>query len=90
MKKFDYQSLKEKLETGFEFPLVYMFKFIIPSENQKIAKLSSIFDEDAELNIRKSSKGKFTSITIKSVMISADEIITKYKKASEIKGLLAL
>ena len=90
MKKDFYSSLKEKLDQEYNFPILYMFKFIIQSDNQKIALLSSLFGSGAQLSFNKSSKGKFTSITIREVMLSSDEIINKYKEAGKIEGVIAL
>ena len=87
MKKDFYSSLKEKLDQEYNFPILYMFKFIIQSDNQKIALLSSLFGSGAQLSFNKSSKGKFTSITM---MLSSDEIINKYKEAGKIEGVIAL
>lgn len=85
-----YKGLKEKLDAEFEFPLVYMFKFIVPSDNQKIALVSQLFDESADISIRKSKGGKFTSLSIKTVVVSSNEVIITYKKAAKIEGLMAL
>ncbi len=90
MKKDFYKSLREKLNENHSFPLLYMFKFIIPSDNYKIARISSLFGEDTQLTLKESSKGKFTSVTARTVMISADEVIRKYQEASRIEGLIAL
>ncbi|MEO1653997.1 MAG: DUF493 family protein [Bacteroidota bacterium] len=85
-----FNSLKEKLNTHHQFPLVYMFKFIIPADNQKIASLHALFDEKAQISLRASSKGKFSSITVRAVMINAEEVIQKYQEAAQIPGLIAL
>lgn len=85
-----YKNLREKLDSEFEFPLIYMFKFIVPSDNQKIAKVSQLFDENAEISIRESKGKKFTSLSVKTVMISSLEIIKIYKEASKIEGLMSL
>lgn len=82
--------MKEKLNTNHQFPLVYMFKFIVPADNQKIASLHALFDDQAQISLRASRKGKFSSITVKAVMINAEEIIQKYQEASSIQGLIAL
>lgn len=85
-----YKNLREKLDNEFEFPLIYMFKFIVPSDNQKIAQVSQLFDENADISIRESKNKKFTSLSIKIVMISSLEIIKIYKEAGKIEGLMSL
>jgi uncharacterized protein len=89
MNKTDFQSLKSKLD-NLEYPLLYMFKFVVPSNNQKIARVSSMFGEEAQITLKESQKGNYTSLTIRIVMLSSDEIVDKYVEASHIEGLIAL
>ena len=86
----DFDSLKERLEEA-SYPSVYMFKFIVKSDLNKIAQIESLFHpEKAEIIRKESSKGAFISLSIKEVMMSADEIIAVYQKASTIKGVITL
>lgn len=85
-----YKKLSHRLKEGHSFPLLYMFKFIIPADNQKIAQVSQIFPEGAEISMRASKKGNYSSMTIKIVMTSPEEIIQAYQKAENIEGIVAL
>lgn len=85
-----YNSLKTKLEDVHSYPTVYMFKFIVPSLGDKVEKVIALFDKDANITSRQSSKGKFTSVTVKVVMLSSDEIIQKYKEVAKIEGVIML
>lgn len=85
-----YQSLKEKLIATTNWPSVYMFKFIIPADNRKLARLERIFDGDNKIIKRESREGNYVSLTIREVMTSADEVIKKYKKAAKIDGIISL
>jgi|TARA_B110000977_G_C10859953_1_gene409343 uncharacterized protein len=86
----DFDSLRERLEE-LSYPSVYMYKFIVKSELQKIAQIESLFDpEKAEIIRKESSKGAFISITVKEVMLSSEEIILIYQKASKINGVITL
>jgi hypothetical protein len=67
-----------------------MFKFIAPSDNRIFALLHDLFPSHAEFTSRSSKGGKFVSLTVKEVMLSVDEVIEKYKKASEIDGVIVL
>jgi hypothetical protein len=89
-KKGDYTGLKEKLDTDFKFPLVYMFKFIVPNDNRKIALVEALFGGEAQVTLRQSSSNKFTSITVKEVMTSSQEIIDVYKKSEVVEGIITL
>lgn len=85
-----YEGLKKKLEEQFSWPQVYMFKFIIPSDNHKLALVEALFGAMAEVTTRQSSTNKFISITAKEMMLSPNEIIEVYKKAEKIEGIISL
>jgi putative lipoic acid-binding regulatory protein len=85
-----FDKLRELLNKENNWPLVYMFKFIIPADNQKIALVESKFSDEAVINHKESSNGKYFSITVKEVMLSADDIINKYEEMKGIEGLMAL
>lgn len=90
MADFDFSEFAKKLEESLTFPTVYMFKFIIKSENRKIALIENIFGEEAEINTKESSGGKYISITARQVVMSVEEIIAIYKKADGIGGVMSL
>lgn len=86
-----YQKLKVQLEEGFEWPTVYMFKFIVPADNEKLAKIEALFNsEQAQITTRESSKGNFISVTVKEMMIDPERVINRYLEAEEIGGVIAL
>ncbi len=86
----DFSALRQKLEKDFSWPSLYMFKFIVPSDNQKIAKIESLFGDDSEVKLQPSSAGKYTSITARQVMLNPDGVIEVYQKAAEVEGIIAL
>jgi putative lipoic acid-binding regulatory protein len=55
-----------------------------------MALVEVMFDSDAEIIQKQSSKGNYISITVKQVVLSVEEIIIIYKKASEIEGVITL
>ena len=87
-----YEKLKKTLEETSEWPSDYIFKFIIPSDQEAIEKLKHIFDdENAQINTRSSSKGKFTSVSIRLVVENPDLIVEKYKQVGhQIEGVISL
>ncbi len=88
--KDEYKGLKSELDK-LSWPRLYVFKFIVNADNKKVAQVQSLASsETAEVHLNTSKTGKFVSITIKEVMISSDEVIKKYKKATDIEGLIAL
>ena len=91
MKDNTFDELQKKLEENIKsFPYIYMFKFIIKSDNRTMALVEAIFDNDADIIQKQSSKGNYISITVKQVIMSVNEIITIYKKAAEIEGVMSL
>ncbi|MFN8713780.1 MAG: DUF493 family protein [Bacteroidota bacterium] len=88
-KKPDFDALRKQLNE-LNWPSLYMFKFIVPSDNQRIAQVESLFGDDADVKLQPSSNGKYTSITAREVMLSADDVLLVYQQASGINGIIAL
>jgi hypothetical protein len=86
-----YKRLKEQLDGDTKWPAPYLFKFIVPSSLEKIAEIEAIFDGNgAIINTRDSSKGTYTSISIKVTMNSSDSVIEKYREVSSVEGVISL
>lgn len=85
-----FEKLRELLNKENNWPILYMFKFIIPADNHKIALVEAKFSDEASISHKASSNGKYFSITVKEVMLNADSIIEKYKEMKGIEGLMAL
>jgi len=82
-----YDSLKEKLDEQYSWPMLYMFKFIVPEANKE--QVVDMFKKH-ELSTRRSKHGNYVSLTAQIFMRSSQEVIDIYKKASSIEGLIAL
>jgi len=86
-----YKKLKISLEETTKFPSKYMYKFIIPSNKEKMAAIEKIFDHSGAVITTKPSKtGKYNSITVLVNMKSADAIIAKYVEVSVVEGVISL
>jgi hypothetical protein len=90
MGDLDYSALKVKLEANTIWPRVYFFKFIVPSENKRLAQVEALFGDEAQVSLKQSSKGNFVSVSAKELMLSSEGIIERYRKAAKIEGLMAL
>lgn len=88
----DWSQLKSKLLEHQSFPSVYMFKFILSSDNHKIAQIEALFNHDitAHISIRQSTRGRYVSITVKQIVNSVDEIMNIYQLASDIPGVMIM
>lgn len=84
-----YAKLKEQLDLQ-EWPNVYLFKFIVLNDPEKIAKVSALFDSPSDLHLQPSKNGKYISVSAKELMLNSDSIINIYKKASKIEGIIPL
>ena len=86
-----YKRLEKQLSDSSVWPSLYKFKFILKSDPLEITNLKNMFNDiDANISSNLSSSKNFTSITVTAKMKSADDIIKKYKLASEIEGIISL
>lgn len=83
-------KLRDRLNEIHRWPSIYMFKFILPQDEQRITRLKLIFGESAEFRERQSSKGNYVSITVREMMLDADSIFDRYRAASKIEGIISL
>ena len=84
-----FDNLRAQLEQ-LDWPNVYMFKFIVPNDNEHMAQVSALFDEQADIAYHQSGKGNYVSVSVKEVMLSVEDIIEIYEKAAQIKGVISL
>lgn len=86
-----YKRLKEQLLDNTKWPADYLYKFIVPTDAEKIEKIHSIFDNTgAVLESKKSKKGTYTSISITVNLESPDAVIQKYKEVAVVEGVISL
>ncbi len=90
MKKQNFDDLRKKLNESGSWPRVYFFKFIVPSDNKKLAQVEALFGSEAQVSLKQSNKGNYVSVSAKELMLDADGVIDRYERASKIKGLMAL
>jgi len=86
-----YKRLHQQLLESTDWPAVYLFKFIVNSQQDKIEKLYEIFDlQGAVIESKKSKKGNYTSVSITVRMQDPDQVIAKYREVEEIEGVISL
>ncbi len=86
-----YNKLKLRLEETTEFPTKYMYKFIVPADNDKVVAIEDVFNYTGAVIEKKSSKtGKYISLTILVQMDDADAIIAKYLEVAKVEGVISL
>lgn len=86
-----YKRLKVQLEESSTWPTTYLYKFIVPSEKDKINRIHAIFDNTgAVIESKKSKKGTYTSISVTVNLVDPDAVIQKYRQVGEVKGVISL
>ncbi len=87
-----YKKLKQRLQETSDWPSEYIFKFIVPTKQDKIDKISEIFNHTgAVIKTKTSSKGNYTSVSIRLSMDSPGHVIEKYKIVGyQIEGVISL
>jgi uncharacterized protein len=87
MEKSWADSFREKLDQHYQWPALYIFKFIVPSGKEpEVRNLFPLHSVTEKL----SANGKYTSVTFQLQMPSADAVIAVYERATKIEGLIAL
>lgn len=86
--KKDKEDFKELLDNEYSWPASYTFKFIVAAAKE--SDVRNLFDAKAEIALKPSSGGKYTSVTISAKMDSSDEIVKIYEQAAQIEGIISL
>lgn len=86
-----YSNLKCQLEDTTEFPSDYLYKFIVPTDENQVQEVENLFDNSgAIITTKKSKTGKYVSVSILLKVENAITIIEYYQKAEKIKGIISL
>ncbi|MBC5837248.1 DUF493 family protein [Flavobacterium muglaense] len=86
-----YDRLKTELDSSNTWPSLYLFKFIVPTENDNVKRVELAFDSmGAVIKTTKSKTAKYTSISVSVEVKDSQEIIDKYQEVSTIKGIVSL
>lgn len=87
-----YDKLRSQLYETASWPSEYLYKFIVLSENEKIAQVESIFNNmGAVIKTKPSKNGKYTSLSINVQMATPENVIEKYKEVGEkVEGIISL
>lgn len=86
-----YIRLKDELETTSQWPSEYLYKFIVPTDTDKIREVEDAFDNlGAVITTHQSKTGKYTSVSVNVRMQDPDAVIEKYIAVSNIEGIISL
>jgi putative lipoic acid-binding regulatory protein len=83
-------KIKASLDEVHEWPSAYMFKFIVPTVSNKFEELMKLFPKEVDTYTKMSREGKYTSVTIKEILFSADDVMSRYNAVHELGEIIAL
>lgn len=79
------------MRTTEVWPAPYLYKFIVPSDAEKVDEVKKAFDNTgAVITTHQSKTGKFTSLSVSLIVADADTVIKYYKAVTHIEGILSL
>ncbi len=84
------EKIRNSLNHVHQWPSKYMFKFIVGSDSENLIELKKLFPETAEFSQKSSSTGKYISLTVKMIVMNAEEVFERHEAASKIEGVISL
>jgi hypothetical protein len=81
------KAFKEALDKAHAWPVLYTFKFIVPTGKE--AEVRVLFPRHTPTE-RLSQNGNYTSVTVRMMMPSSDSVIEVYELAAKVEGIIAL
>ena len=87
-----YSKLKAQLYDTALWPSEYLYKFILPTDKEKVHAIEKMFDNlGAVIRKKESKNAKYTSVSISVQMKNPEAVIEKYKEVGEnIEGVISL
>jgi len=82
-----WERFRELLDGQNEWPGPYLFKFIVPRAG--LEDLKEVFGEHPVV-VRASTRGRYVSVTAIMEVGSSDEVISIYRAAGQVEGVIAL
>jgi putative lipoic acid-binding regulatory protein len=81
------KKFMEKLDKSHVWPSLYTFKFIVKAGREDDVR--QLFPMHTNTS-RSSANGNYTSLTFQMMMPSPEAIVSVYRRASTIEGIIAL
>ena len=86
-----YSRLKIQLADSTKWPSLYLYKFIVLTDEEKILQIHTVFNNTgAVIDSKLSKNGKYTSLSITVNLKNPDAVIEKYMEVGEIDGVISL
>lgn len=84
------ERLRQSLDKVHAWPSLYMYKLIMEPDQERIEAVLALFPKESEVLRKYSAGGKYVSLTIREVMMNADDVVARYDKAASIQGVIML
>jgi putative lipoic acid-binding regulatory protein len=81
------KKFRDKLDQGHVWPSLYTFKFIVKAGKEE--EIQRLFPTHVHTS-RSSAKGNYISLTFQMMMPSSEAVVSVYRKAGAVEGLIAL
>ena len=87
-----YKKLRVQLYETATWPSIYLYKFIVPTDPEKIRQIEELFDNlGAVITTKASGKGTYTSVSVNLQMKDPEAVILKYQEvALKVEGVISL
>ncbi|MBR8538039.1 DUF493 family protein [Carboxylicivirga mesophila] len=86
----EYEKLKELLAQNKKWPLLYMFKFIVPNADGKVQRVVDLLPKHGKVSYKHTKNLKYVSVTCTASMKSPEAIIEVTNNISSINGVMSL
>jgi uncharacterized protein len=86
----EFGILRSRLLENKNWPLTYMFKFIVPNESGKVNQIVELLPDNGKNSFKNTKNLRYVSVTCVVDMQSADDIIYTIKQALNIEGVMSL
>ncbi len=86
----DYEKLRSLLLENKKWPMLYMFKFIVPNKDGQVDKVVNLLPKHGSLSFNHTKSLSHVAVTCKVSMKSADAIIEVTNNVSSIPGVISL
>lgn len=84
------ERLRSRLLETPEWPIDYMFKFIVPNNGGKVNTVRGMLPEEGKTTFNHSKDLRYVAVTHVARMASADHIIEITTKATSVDGVISL
>ena len=84
------EHFRKLLSEHHDWPCKYLFKFVVPNEQESKVRELFLDNVTAEFSVRASKNGRFVSVSITADIESPERVIEIHTQASVIEGLLSL